>query len=795
MSDQLEALLENLAMLEADDLPALGDMHGYFEAWITELEHSKSPILQEAKDGLQTITDIMLGDCETPEPSLELLRKMSSHWQKGKCSETNLKSQVKSSASIKKKSINNDEEEHSGPLLTFMEDAKDHNQQLEELALAMEHDGIKEESIQELMRLIHTLKGEAGVVGLDELSEVCHELEGVFQLKPTPSNSAELLLVFCDWLDDSILGGEGHTEHTTREQLMDVIQGKAQPNPPQLEKVNESTPLTQDPSFYIDFATEAFEHVEGAEQILLESEEGQISEDDINTIFRAFHTIKGVSGFLDLSDIQTLTHRAENVFDKIRSKELNMSSDIQDLCFKVLDKVKELLNVMRDYVERQVPIPKDPSIPNYLRQLDHLLEGQSTEDVAPLPVSNNQNETSSSGVKSSSKKSSQPSSVKVATDRLDQVINLVGELVTSHSMINEELQHDSSKSLQRNLSHMKKNVNELQALAMSLRMVPIKSTFLKMSRIIRDLSKKMGKKIDFEMFGEETELDRNMVDMLGDPLVHMVRNSADHGVESCEKRVAAGKSETGHVELKAFHKGGNIVIQISDDGQGIDRDVILKKAIEKELVSPNQEMSDSEVYQLLFAPGFSTAAKVTDVSGRGVGMDVVKKNIESLRGRIEIESEKGSGSTFSIHLPLTLAIIDGMVIRVGNNRYIVPTVSIDQTFGACDQHVHTVQNQGRAIKFRDHMVPILDFEQIFKDPACRGEGNILMVLGAAERKVAILIDEIVAQQEVVIKSLHDAMKSIKGLSGSAILPDGTVGLILDPIEIAGLLRDTASVNT
>jgi two-component system chemotaxis sensor kinase CheA len=223
--------------------------------------------------------------------------------------------------------------------------------------------------------------------------------------------------------------------------------------------------------------------------------------------------------------------------------------------------------------------------------------------------------------------------------------------------------------------------------------------------------------------------------------------------------------------------------------------VILKKAIEKELVSPSQEMSDSEVYQLLFAPGFSTAAKVTDVSGRGVGMDVVKKNIESLRGRIEIESEKGLGSTFSIHLPLTLAIIDGMVIRVGNNRYIVPTVSIDQTFGACDQHVHTVQNQGRAIKFRDHMVPILDFEQIFKDPACRGEGNILMVLGAAERKVAILIDEIVAQQEVVIKSLHDAMKSIKGLSGSAILPDGTVGLILDPIEIAGLLRDTASVNT
>ena len=269
----------------------------------------------------------------------------------------------------------------------------------------------------------------------------------------------------------------------------------------------------------------------------------------------------------------------------------------------------------------------------------------------------------------------------MATDRLDQVINLVGELVTSHSMINDELQHNSSKSIQRNLSHMKKNVNELQSLAMGLRMVPIKSTFLKMSRIIRDLSKKMNKKIDFNMVGEDTELDRNMVDLLGDPLVHMVRNSADHGVEGPEDRKASGKEETGHVTLKAFHKGGNIVIQIEDDGRGIDREVILKKGIEKGLVAPNQEMSDNEVYQLLFAPGFSTAAQVTDVSGRGVGMDVVKKNIESLRGRIEIESKKGKGSTFSIHLPLTLAIIDGMVVRVGEGRYIVPTVSIDQTFG------------------------------------------------------------------------------------------------------------------
>ncbi|MBF0199191.1 MAG: chemotaxis protein CheA [Planctomycetes bacterium] len=776
----VDSLAEKAMFAEADDLPLLGEILSLFDDIGACTDSKKENISEDIKRNTESVTSLMLGDCEDPAGVLNSLRSDISLWQKNKCSADSQESS---------------EEDGSSNTVTdamgsFIEQLRDAHARLEEIALNIENHP-DAELIDEALRIIHSLKGESGVLSLNDLNEICHELESILQdgriENPTPR-----ILIFCDWLAYTYLGSK-EKKVLLDAALKGIKEGGAEPAPK--EKATEVI-LTQDLSFYTDFASEAYEHLEAAEHILLDSGEEAISDEDINTIFRSFHTIKGVSGFLDLRDIQVLTHRAENVFDLVRSKELKMNGDLHDLCFKVVDKVKVLVSVMTECAEKGKGVPLDNEVDALAAHLDTYLSKKENVPTKLIEQVEEKQEDSAqesnvdnSTVVSKSIKVNTNTAIKVATDRLDKVINLVGELVTSQAMLNEDLQGHQSKNLLRNLGHMKKNVNELQALAMSLRMVPIKSTFMKMSRIVRDLSRKMNKKIDFTMEGEETEMDRNMVDMLGDPLVHMVRNSADHGVESTEDRVAAGKSPEGHVLLKAFHKGGNIVIQIKDDGKGIDREVILKKAIEKGLANSTQEYTDNEVFQFLFAPGFSTAKEVTDVSGRGVGMDVVRKNIENLRGRIDIESVKGQGTTFSIHLPLTLAIIDGMVISVANNRYIIPTIAIDQTFGVNDQDIFSVQSEGRVIKFREHMVPILSFDQIFSDESYKGEGNILLVLNAGDRHVAVLVDEILAQQEVVIKSLHESMQAIKGLSGSAILPDGTVGLILDPMEIAGLLRE------
>jgi two-component system, chemotaxis family, sensor kinase CheA len=782
----LDNIAEKAILVEIDDLPTLGELHGLFEELsmkYQEVKDSKSS--QCSESNIKRLVDIMLGDTKDPAKELEKIKKDITKLQK------NIH-----------KSVQNENKDND-PVELFLETAKDKVRQIEELAIALEKENDSDKT-DKLLGLIHSLKGESGILGYGEINEVCHSLESIIQndqLEQIPAR----ILDFCDWLQKGIENPDAHQSAEGNpevfiQQLQKLEYSSEQDD---IKTIAQELPvhdlgltaLTQDASFYTDFANEAKEHIESAEQILLEMDPNQAESptESINTIFRSFHTIKGVSSFLDLADLQLLTHRAENVFDQIRSQKLAMSSEIHDLCFKVLDKVKELVRVMENCAKSGQSIPKDPSIPNYVQQLDAVMAGEFTP--APLSLNFGGRQTSSSpetseSTSSSAKVNNEVNTIKVNTDRLDKVINLVGELVISHSMICEELDSNLSKTLLTNMSHMKKNVNELQSLAMSLRMVPIKNTFLKMSRIVRDLSKKMNKKIEFTMEGEDTELDRNMVEQLGDPLVHMVRNSADHGVESEEIRVKAGKNPIGKVCLRAFHKGGNIVIQIQDDGKGIDKEVIYNKAIEKGLVQKNQELSENEIFQLIFAAGFSTAEKVTDVSGRGVGMDVVRRNIENLRGRIEISSEKGHGSTFSIHLPLTLAIIDGMIVRVGTNRFILPTINIDQTSGIKPDGIFSVQNQGKMIKFRDRMVPLIQFDQIFNDPYYHCNGDIMIVLSAGEKHIAIIVDEIITQQEVVIKSLGESLKNIKGLAGSAILPDGNVGIILDPLEITEMFRKT-----
>ncbi|MBL4700040.1 MAG: chemotaxis protein CheA, partial [Phycisphaeraceae bacterium] len=332
------------------------------------------------------------------------------------------------------------------------------------------------------------------------------------------------------------------------------------------------------------------------------------------------------------------------------------------------------------------------------------------------------------------------------------------------------------------LSHLDKITRELQEMATSLRMVPVRSTFQKMARLARDVARKLNKQINFVMEGEDTELDKTVVDRIGDPLVHMVRNALDHGMEAnSQDRINLGKPAVGTVTLRSFHKGGGICIEIQDDGPGLDKDVLLKKAIENGIISEGDQLTDQEIFQLIFAPGFSTAKEVTDVSGRGVGMDVVKRNIQALRGKIEIQSELGKGSKFTIRLPLTLAIIEGMVVRLASERYIIPTLSIVRMIRPGEVNIKSIMNKGQALYIDDELIPLAHLDGLFdvagavQDPT---QATVVIVENA-ERKMAILTDELIGQQQIVIKSLGVAMRGLPGISGGAIMSDGRVGLVLD----------------
>jgi two-component system chemotaxis sensor kinase CheA len=383
--------------------------------------------------------------------------------------------------------------------------------------------------------------------------------------------------------------------------------------------------------------------------------------------------------------------------------------------------------------------------------------------------------------------------VKIDAERLDRLLDTIGELVIAESMVSQsaELRQAASPDLVRQLGLLDKITRELQGTGMSLRMVPIRATFQKMARLVRDLARKFGKQVDFVTVGEDTELDKNVVDRIGDPLVHMVRNAIDHGLEAtADLRRQAGKPEAGRIELRAFHKGGNIYIEIADDGRGLDRQAILAKAIDRGLVAPTAELSDQQVYNLVFEAGLSTAKVVTDVSGRGVGMDVVRRNIEHLRGQCEIQSTPGKGTTFSIRLPLTLAIIDGMVIRVGQQRYIIPTLSVVRAVRPVAEDISTVLGRSEMLSLQGKLIPLFRLGRLFDIPDAEADltKSIVVIAESEGRQIGLVTDMLLGQQQIVIKSLGESMQGIAGIAGGAVMPDGQVGLILDVSGLAKLTQ-------
>lgn len=572
----------------------------------------------------------------------------------------------------------------------------------------------------------------------------------------------------------------------------------------------------------LDFIAEATEHMEAAEAGLLELESCPGDKDVINKIFRSFHTIKGMAGFLNLHDIGSLAHAAENTLDMARKGELALQGVPMDVIFESMDMMKKMVAALKQGAQSGQPIPGQAGLDDLLARLRAVLEHEEadavvsastpSEAVSPemleaepalaLDVVKDEQldqvlatPPTEPPIKMNVGKGkihAADEKIKVSTARLDSLIDMVGELVIANLMVGEEVKErlSAEHSLGTKVSHLGKIVRELQELSMSMRMVPIQGVFQRMARLVRDLSRKSGKEIHFEARGEETELDRTVVDKIADPLVHMIRNSVDHGIEPPESRQAAGKPSMGTVQLRAFHKAGNVVIEIEDDGKGLDRERILQKAIDNGVIEPHQELSDEEIYRLIFHAGLSTAKEVTDISGRGVGMDVVKKNIEELQGRVDITSTLGQGTCFTICLPLTLAVIDGQIVKVGEERYILPINSIINSFRPQADQISSVQLRGEVVSVRGDLLPLVRLHDLFTvvPRTDKPEEGLLVIVESDNRRCCLLVDELLGQQQVVIKSLGDGLGTVAGVSGGAIMGDGCVSLILDVPGLIDLSR-------
>ncbi|EIL92361.1 CheA signal transduction histidine kinase [Rhodanobacter fulvus Jip2] len=410
--------------------------------------------------------------------------------------------------------------------------------------------------------------------------------------------------------------------------------------------------------------------------------------------------------------------------------------------------------------------------------------------VAPAAVSAAPAAGAKVAVRDTASASSEGSSIRVGIDKVDALINMMGELVITQSMlsdIGEKFDMSQLERLREGLVQLERNTRELQESVMRIRMLSIASVFNRFPRLVRDLERKLGKQVRLELHGENTELDKTVLEKIGDPLVHLVRNAIDHGLESPEKRRAAGKSETGTLKLNAYHEGGNIVVQISDDGAGLNHAAIVAKAQQRGLVAEGQDLSDAEVAELIFQPGFSTAAQATDLSGRGVGMDVVRRNVRDLGGTVGVRSVTGKGSTFTIALPLTLAIIDGLVTAVGEERYIVPLISIVESLRLKADKVRKTAGGGEVFLFRDEYLPMMRLYKTFgcADAVSSIENGIVVVVEEEGRRVGLLVDDLLGQQQAVVKSLEAHYQRVEGISGATILSDGSVALIVD---VSGVVR-------
>ena len=613
--------------------------------------------------------------------------------------------------------------------------------------------------------------------------------------------------------------GSGETDISATTEQTSQVEPAREPDSIDVQHVMLSADLDAD--LLNEFIIENMEWATMAESAILDWEQNPGNQELLNTIFRGFHTIKGTSAFVNLDCVKDLAHQVESVLAKVRDGEHVFTRSYANLALKSLDVIKSILEQMKSSGPgQQIELPRGyqgllESLRNFVpdEQVQEMAipaEESMVEPEAAAPaytktnrgkIAKKEGEASSEQSASSNKIREQmtESTVRVKVDRLDKLLDTVGELVIAQTMVGQDNLIVSGKyhELNKKISQAGKIVRELHDLSMFLRMVPLKGTFQKMVRLTRDLSLKHGKMVSCITEGDDIEIDRNMVDMVADPLIHLIRNAVDHGIEFPEERRRAGKSENGRIYLTAGHAEGSIMLTVWDDGRGMNRQTIVNKAIQKGLIDSAERMTDQEVWQMIFLPGFSTAEKVTEVSGRGVGMDVVKQAVEALRGRIEVQTTEGQGCTFIMRMPLTMAITDGMIVKVGSQRYILPTANIHKAVRPQESDIHTVNQRAEMLSFRDEMVPVIRLYRFFDIPDSLTDltSGLLVVIGEGKQRCALFVDELLGQTQVVTKLLGKGMNNVPGIAGGAIMGDGTVGLILDASGIVSIARQQTNTTT
>ena len=635
------------------------------------------------------------------------------------------------------------------------------------------------ETINTIFRAAHSIKGGSGTFGFSSVSDFTHVLETLLDQirqgeRTLTTEHVNLLLKAVDCLRSLLAGLQAEQEpdlteaDTLRAQFEEVLGINSTT---QESNIQTSDSQSDSDTYQIDFKPHHHLFKTGNEPLIMISELEQLGELDTTVFYDEVPEITNLSSdecFLHWRFFLNTSHG---------------ESAIKEVFEWVEDDADITIELCGGLFTDELPTPENDSSTVAQEPLIQEPVPKQAEQAKPIkPTSANTN-----------KKSTTPesTSIRVGIDKVDSLINMVGELVITQAMLNQLSEQDITPAtitaLQEGLAQLAHNTRDLQENVMRIRMLPINFVFSRFPRLVRDIAQKLNKQVELKLIGEQTELDKTVMEKISDPMVHLVRNSLDHGLETVEKRLQAGKDPVGTVTLNAFHQGGNIVIEIMDDGQGLNTKKIQEKAIANELISADNHLSNEEINELIFMPGFSTMDEVSDLSGRGVGMDVVKRNIQSLNGSVEVTSAPGVGSTFTIRLPLTLAILDGQLVKVAQHTYIIPLISIVESLQIDIAKVSRVGKNLDVLRLRDEYIPILRLYDIFNhDNAIESlDKTLLVVVETDNQKVGLLVDDLLSQQQVVIKSLEANYQKVDGISGATILGDGRVSLIVD---ISGLIK-------
>ncbi len=684
------------------------------------------------------------------------------------------------------------------------------------------------DKLNSVFRLFHSLKGAAGFLNLHNVARLTHEAEGMLNIVRDgrimlTTARTDILCRVCDFLRTLLQAIEEQGHDRGFEDPVNVFANELadaafdEPSPADsTPDSRQSIVITITPEMLQNYIQESDEMLETVEQSLLELDRSGNSQESLDAAFRSIHSFKGNCGFMGFADLERLSHSIENVLECMRSGATAPTDQNISIIMRTMDSIRSAVadvshggsgvikgcELMADLLCDLTPSldisSKQLKLGEILiargiasaGEVDRALklQGKTFDEILleDMPSHDEATETAFAEQDKTGMQKIFRRDIRVDIEKLDLLMELVGEMVIAQMMVihNPDLRDKGYEleNFEKSCHHLERISADLQDVALAIRMVPLTSTFRKMIRLVHDLAIKFSKKVRLELKGEETEVDKTVIEHISDPLVHIIRNAIDHGMEKPDRRRELGKDETGRIILEARHDGGDVVIFIADDGGGLNRGKIVKKSLERGLLRGNPDaVKDEDLYGLIFEPGFTTAELITDVSGRGVGLDVVKKNLEKIKGRVDIKSTPGQGTSFMLRIPLTLAIIEGMLVRVGQSKYIIPLLAIMESFRPEEQHVTVLPNGSEVVRVRDSLLQVsrlYRLHAIQPDTENLHEG-ILVVIENQGEQLCLFVDEIIGQIQTVIKGLPDYMGAVEGLSGCCIMGDGEVCLILD----------------